>query len=1577
MSFWDRLGEIWDKTIGGGAKSVGNLYDQAGQTPTLSSGDVGPVVPLGVAWETAKEDPNFDKGGWINGLKVGAQTSGLGPALDIQAGAYSQLVARPASTYNNMANRAGLPSLGQTLVPTLGGLTYKADRFDLTRFVDADEWSQAWEESKNVSPGQSELIAGGAAPQGLSFQNTPEAQAARDAYFRETWAGKLSSGAIDLGLNLAGDPAYIGLKALKKLETRGTVLKVGDKAAVAAGLRNSQYFGVRQGLNDAGFEDASKRVESTVIRVDNFLRETDNLPSATEIAMHPMMAENPARGSIATMFEAANKSFPGNSPAASAARRDAKLDIWLATMGDSQAVARLASRQDELANALERLSTPPAQTRYLDDFTWDDFGYPILKANPPTVRVPKEVESQRTAIMQEMRRLDEIVTTAGVQNKVGLTALEAANYAGKQVGLRSSVLRGTGLGSRPIVLLGGSLGNRLEGHVTLRDPSAGLNQLDTALRQAPYMTGDERRSILDRWVRSVSDGDRSGVVRAAEAAIVHSTARHYGLDAKQAEELIKAGESTRRGYLGVMKTRLYSAIDADDSIVSLTDPERDITVVRSRPIAQSQIEDFHPIIDPRQLDALFKRGLHSRLFEELGAVVGKGAGLVAGQPGSMVAGAAVGRRAGTALYSVADPLVGITQDVLSRFMRVWKDLTLLPRGVAYGMRIQTDSQARLATHMGMMNYMGSLPKALRVAMMTAKEGKVDLSQGDSEALIKWLEELGFNEDEAGSVIRGLVSKGGSMADLMSNASSAMHQKMMLTDSWGIVKENDPMWTTSYIRAVRQIRNSPTMQQIIRGVPDDELRRWMFDDPAGRREWLELRGTWEDDLDGFLTAARDHVNHYLPDGTTKTFALVSDAKPFEKRDVTEEGIAKWFDGEGLGRRMEIHGEAYAPTTVNKYGAFLEKSRENIYNLVADAPETVLARVPLFVHEFKREYALIMQNLTADGGIVTLERADMARRTAARKAKANVAKVLFDSSNTSNLAHHFRLVSPFFAAWEDMMKKWGRLFYNNPQTAVRFQQAWEAPTDAGIAQDEYGNEIRSDGSHWLKIKQPDGTFKFRKLDPATEGPLIGARQMVVVPLSFIPKSLRSKVGAPAEFKIDQRSFNVIFQGDPPWLPGTGPLVAFPANEYLRRVYPEAEKNPIIEYLLPFGSNNDPAVDQFMPAWAKNLKKSGLGPFPTGDDLRSQMDILYKQEYIKYQKGERDTEPTMNEVQNKARNWYLMRTYLSLTSPVSVTPSQELQFYIDQGKQYKQLYAGVRDTPEYQRLLPEYVDKYGSKNAEKYLVFEHPEFMGAEERFYRDYPEYFDLYQSVSTNETGLVANLATVSKMKTYSKEMSKYSEWAWAIAGPDNAYGLDPAHAFSQAAYNYQQVKTIKPGGKDAFREVQDADKALLAAEASKGWVKYQQARTQIDLALEQAGLSSLRSDRAAPLKAVLDAYVQQLGKDNPAWLREFGQRDENRAISFLRDMDKAMNENAGLAKEPQMAALRQYITARDQMIQILKATGKGLNAQQNEPLALVWDQYVQGLIQKSPGFEQIYSRMLDSDTLSLEVGNGANTAPVG
>jgi hypothetical protein len=73
---------------------------------------------------------------------------------------------------------------------------------------------------------------------------------------------------------------------------------------------------------------------------------------------------------------------------------------------------------------------------------------------------------------------------------------------------------------------------------------------------------------------------------------------------------------------------------------------------------------------------------------------------------------------------------------------------------------------------------------------------------------------------------------------------------------------------------------------------------------------------------------------------------------------------------------------------------------------------------------------------------------------------------------------------------MMKKWGGLFYDKPWTAVRFEQAWSAPNNAGLVVDENGNRVDAEGNRF----DPNTG---RKLDPVKDKFLIGKRELVTVP------------------------------------------------------------------------------------------------------------------------------------------------------------------------------------------------------------------------------------------------------------------------------------------------------------------------------------------------------------------------------------------------------------------------------------------------------------------------------------------------
>jgi hypothetical protein len=423
---------------------------------------------------------------------------------------------------------------------------------------------------------------------------------------------------------------------------------------------------------------------------------------------------------------------------------------------------------------------------------------------------------------------------------------------------------------------------------------------------------------------------------------------------------------------------------------------------------------------------------------------------------------------------------------------------------------------------------------------------------------------------------------------------------------------------------------------------------------------------------------------------------------------------------------------------------------------------------------------------------------------------------------------------------MMKKWGGLIYDNPGIAERLRQGWYLPANLGIEKDEFGNKIDSEGNYWHAEKGPDGKITYRKLNKATESALIGKRTGIALPIGWIPKSLRGSFGD--EAFVDMSSLNILFQGDPPYLPGLGPLAQIPANEIVKRAFSDSASNPIISYLLPYGTTNDNVAEQLLPAWAKYAIHSGATPFGTDEEWRKQAAIQFRENYIKWEQGGRKgPAPTVDQVANQVKNWFLMRAMVGTVSPVSIQPSQDMKFWIDQAHVYQQKYGNVQQDPQYKTLLKQYTDQYGQDGKDR-LLYDHPEYQGWLERFRQDFPEYFDLAVSVSSNESGLVATAKAESLRKKYAKEIrASDGQYADVIAGPDNTYGLTPDTQYSDIAHDAQLSTETSPGSGKTLRSYDDPKTALATAEAQKGWADYQANRTKLNVWLEQNGYSSLRS----------------------------------------------------------------------------------------------------------------------------------------
>jgi hypothetical protein len=299
---------------------------------------------------------------------------------------------------------------------------------------------------------------------------------------------------------------------------------------------------------------------------------------------------------------------------------------------------------------------------------------------------------------------------------------------------------------------------------------------------------------------------------------------------------------------------------------------------------------------------------------------------------------------------------------------------------------------------------------------------------------------------------------------------------------------------------------------------------------------------------------------------------------------------------------------------------------------------------------------------------------------------------------------------------------------------------------------------------------------------------------------------------------------------------------------------------------------------------------------------------------------------------RNWFILRAITANASPVSMAPTPKAQFYIDQAHIYRQQYG--KDW---------------------------------QEKFYHDFPQWYDLSLSLSNNETGIVATLDAVDAAKKYRSVIADNPEYGWAAVGADNQYGNTPGSAFSQAAYAWQE-QPIGYGQQSAFRGKSSPQEALAKVEASKGWMQYQGLMTKLNLALESRGLHSFQQKGAEDLADIKKEAEDYLATTNASWRQDFLSTDSGKVVNFLDWAKGAMAADKSLAARPDMQALNKYMAVRQAVQGALSSRTKhSLDDPGNADIKNVWDQINAYLRQGNIGFEQTWNRVLQRDDPSKEL----------
>lgn len=1538
-----------------------------------------------------------------------------------------------------------------------------------------DAWDQAWDRSKNVSPGQAFMtnavsdlnqapfdasaITQGFQPNQNDLFSDDQAQDRHD-YFYSTPAGRFSSGSIDLWLNFAADPVgAVGgtiakvskeRKALATAEdigkTGGGLLDIAGKLGVKGPEAPDRTLVIDESL---GYSNGNTNAERRAGRqLSDLYHKTDNL-TAAEMNNLPQFRNTADSGILSYFFERANQMHPDDQDL----RHGLKADIIGVALGNQESVQRITDFDTGLASELQRAGSTIPPSEALNKFTWDDGGRDMLNHfnlvdNGPAARNEDTINN----LERERARLERLMNLDSGYNQTGSSLLEKAGTNFRNNKLNETIIPNGAFG-RPIRAVLGTTSTRVPGFVHVKDTNRGYQDVQSLVSNMRYTPVATKKALLAQFAQSANDGERRNIVDTIENQMFSDAAVHYGMKPEAAKSMLSAVADRRGAYMESLSTKLYSAAEGDN-LISHVDPEDDIEDVFSKPFLQTQIESAHAVTDPRVLHKALASGTNRRLLEAWTE-------------------ARAAKAAGTKVHDITDSTMSYLDDFATMVTRPWKDLMLM-RG-AYPLRIQVDTQMRLMAHMGLLQYMleaGHSFAGLGKYALSVKDDTINKQIKAVSGTIGRKEEVNGSEitpgrtnDEIARAWGAVSSHGGVMADLGNDVQSLVVKGYRGTGNFGRIDKNDKLWFGHWKRAVQQIQGSPTAKQALETPDVDDLKQWLSGNAAGRREfqnfaagrspeeWLGLvsahantyvptndlrryvlRGMTDDTKDArkalkadlkplrldamekqsrrreALQRSRDKkvevdqaydewkaarsavataktmpgrgrkpLARTLDDGSTATMtdgeykrykvqqaqdrldtaatsakrlrlehkdlkgkrivaiqkSKIANAKArnvadrklelenehtqaVADNDISPNEITSWSHAQkyfespiGQADKMDVHGESYSP--INSAGGKilqqLGQKRNAFYRIFADMPETVLGRAPLYSFTYKRYMRDALGKI--EGDVVDSERLERIRLGAHKAATKELSNVLFDTSSVSNLSHTMRHLSPFFSAWEDTMKKWGSMIVKDPTIGTTLAKAYYAPNNAGMVIDSEGNQI----DKWGNLIDPEtGKIMPRPKDYEGKG------EYITIPASWVPNKIAS-----GSFTINKSSANILFQGDPAWLPGTGPLVQVPTNYISKKMFPDkVSTDPFLKYVLPYG--NQSLGDTVLPQWVKQARNA-LGDT---QDHAATFTMLMAQEQTKFDNGDRKTKPTTAEIEKATRNWFILRSAIGFGSPVSMLPRPEYQLYIDKAHQYKA--------------------KYGQNWTEKY---------------YEDFPQYFKMSVSLSTNESGVTASprVYTALKDPKIREAISQDPSYGWFLLGPDNA------GSFDQNVYQWMQDNDAAPGQK--FYGKKTPEQAIADSDEQVGWVQYNKGMELLDEALHKRGLYSYQLKGAEDLAEIKKGFITSIADKNRSWFYAYSQRNDSKVQQLFDVAEKNWKANPKLAQRNDQQALKQYMQGRELFSQALNQRGvTSLDNPANQDLAQMWGQFIDGLKNKSPSFGVMYSRVLEGDQINKAVLSG-------
>ena len=1549
MSVWSRVGQF--------AKDVG----------------VAVASPGKFVWDIASSPFNNDEhfNGVANTLANATKNLGsslLKPVADIVALPGVSQAVTGINTINQNVIREPLATAALTIGDTLSG---KGSIFN------PNEWKKAYAATQDtfvtnpddptkeirvpgVSFGQAVVGAGiGLASDKFDIYDPKQ----REEAFKNSMFGELASGALDFGIQFAGDVTLglaKGVKVLKASEYGVGAITNAEKAAKAS-------------------EEITKAVAGQKNRFSPLIAKfTSN--DSTYALNHPLVKSSSEPGLLAHLL--------------GAAKDEETTGLILRTsLGDAHAMEELALTRPDITQAINNANK-----------TIDSFDKFKLNLAPDAVIFPWEgpeiVADAQAALAASIKhdaqvaKLMQIGGGGGSLTRTTGTLLQGAeDFVAKA---RSTAFYDKAVGA-PIVkfyqatpfhrmyqVISHAERERPAGLADVNDPDSYKEIIATIDRgrKLGKFTEEQSKYHLDNYIQQMTPEGRTSALHYLEQDILTSVAKRHGLSEKQAMDIWNDVHNARTSAVNTVKEKGFM-VDQDKGILKF-------------PVFESQTANFVPVMDFDLMNRLIKRNQSSiaflgrtkdttihyadilqdafkaaallrggytirngvdsqlRIMASLGAMASirhLGEGMKDMMFDRVKAPSAISDRFSflpTKSNRIADVVKvrnGLTKEIdtlKSRIAELEKETSINP--------YNADALAEISTLNNLLEekIMVDSHYASLITRMSKKNFKTQMGQGTIEHVTSDGQKYELYDafgGPLGDMFRQLNSSTNTYSRLMDSNGDYLSSKLS-SKGVGAVTPGDIKYEAELASTLnRDFGNSKVIRMLASGMKPAEVSDWLKHDTTGRdlskrlnpqvvgaKEERASLGLNYDEVDAYVAKVNGFLDNYLP----ATNQVLRD-KLAKHELITEDDIKVAHTGLDDADKPVIHGNVIQENIKNNSLYTAKSLQQSLFKFLGSMPEDAWARHPLYRSLYRDELkrrvdlmsAMKKDRLTpADQQAIMQKSHDFAQR--------GVKSILFNIERRTNLATSLKFISPFFSAQENAVKTWTKMGINNPAIINRGAIIWNAPNRAGMVTDQDGNIVpvgKSTPQDTIWLEMPDWVKRL---------PLIGPG-LTALDQQGIPKQSLDIIFSGGLNTLYGREASVPFNDVIP----IGPYVAIPASELAKR---QPEFEDVLKWALPFGPINGPLYEGLLPAWVKRAQTLALGQ--NSQEYVRTYQLIHTTE-LHNAKAAGQEMPSEKTIKRMTDDFYKMRIVANLIMPYSPKFDSPYRLYLDKYREYQRKFTGLGE---------------------------------ADSMFLQDYPEFFDFAVSLSSNKTGALASQGTYANTKKYGDLVSSVYKDEPSLVGliTNNPGNND----FSQAVYDWQYSNTVGPGTGDTFRGNANAQDAEKQNQIKLGWIKYRNIMNQIDADLKNRGLASITDKGAEDLKTIKELTVQSLSiqrdaNNNPVldssgnpkitpWLEDYKSLDGTRTLRIVSGLNKIVNDPKFLKDHtdakgklnPTWNAVAMYMQVRKQLSdELAKRPVKSLSANANADISVLYDLAVAKLKEGNIGFGDIYDRYLSQDQI--------------